>query len=120
MCRDIILSKKENSKKVDCHLKQLPHKKDSTIFFQDAHIAAFFQQEDIENAKLFRMLQKFLFYLIHECIMFPIALIWAVGKFIKSVGEEYQVWKRERPYQGHGKEYNVKKRKRVNISASSL
>ena len=101
-------------------LKAIASQKGFNYFFQEAHIDAFFQQEDIENAKLFRMLRKFSFYLIHKCIMFPIALIWAVGKFIKSVGEEYQVWKRERPYQGHGKEYNVKKRKRVNISASSL
>ena len=34
-------------------------------------------------------------------------------KFIKSVGEEYQVVKREREYHGCGEEYNVEKRKWV-------
>ena len=32
-------------------------------------------------------------------------------KFIKSVGEEYQVWQRRRSYQGCVEEYNVKKGK---------
>ena len=35
---------------------------------------------------------------------------WKKGKFIKSVGEEYQVVKRGREYQGCGEEYNVEKR----------
>ena len=36
------------------------------------------------------------------------------GKFIKSVGEEYQVGKRGREYHGCGEEYNVEKRERGN------
>ena len=32
------------------------------------------------------------------------------GKFIKGVGEEYQVLRRGREYHGYGEEYNVEKR----------
>ena len=34
------------------------------------------------------------------------------GKFIKSVGEEYQVVKRRKNYYGCGEEYNMEKRER--------
>ena len=36
-----------------------------------------------------------------------------VGRLIKSVGEDYQVVKRERKYHGCGEEYMVKKREAI-------
>ena len=40
------------------------------------------------------------------------------GKFVKSVGEEYQVVKRGRECHGCGEEYNVEKRERGSKSSS--